>query len=255
MSRPHRRLIVAAVAVVVTGLATAAVALPGPAACAVVGLAGLHSLGDGLLTDSESTADQQGYRQLVRDARERIGATFGAVESRPLIVFFNDASGLGPFRLNRYGSTQMIGSRACVMVGPAGQSIDVVAHELMHGEVHHRVGYRQRLLTVPTWFDEGVAMQVDYRGRYALSLQDATASDADVVRDLTTGSRFFVENDEALTRHYAFAKAVIASWVERVGPAALYPRLERLRAGEPFDEVLPVQELALPVDRRPASSH
>ena len=241
MSSIKRTFLAATCIVAVTSLATVALALPGLTACALVGIAGLHPLGDGLLTDSDSKADHRRYIQLARDARARIEATFGVVESKPILVFFSGPSGFGPFKLNSYGSTQMVGSRACVMVGPRGQNIDVVAHELMHGELHHRAGYLRRFLQVPTWFDEGVAMQVDYRSRYLLLPPEA--QNADYIRASTTESSFFVADDEALTRNYASAKEVVASWVRRVGAATLYLRLHRLKNGEPFSEVVPEREL------------
>ncbi len=151
-------------------------------------------------------------------------------------MFFNHPDGLGPFRLNAYGSTQFIGSRACVLVGPKGQNVDVVAHELMHAEIHHRVGYLKRFLQLPTWFDEGVAMQVDYRPRYRLSPKDV--QNADDVRGLTTFSKFFEGNEQAVVRNYAAAKFVVASWLSKVGPTSLYLHLRRMRDGESFAEVI-----------------
>jgi len=222
----------------VASIAAAAFAFPGQAACVVVETAGLHTLNDGLLTDSALQADHLRYSQLVGDARARIQATFGAVKSKPILVFFN-GMGIGPFKLNSHGSTQMIGSRTCVMIGPEGQSVDVVAHELMHSELHYRAG----ALQVPVWFDEGVAMQVDHRDRYTLSAQKNGHSDC--VRALATASSFFVADDEVLTRNYACAKEVVASWVARTGSAALYPRLDALKNGAPFAKVFPEQELSL----------
>jgi hypothetical protein len=238
---PVKQTLLIAIGTTVALVATAAYALPGPTACALVGLAGLNALGDGVVTDSKSEADHRRYIQLVRDARERIEATFGTPESKPIVVIFNGSDGFGPFKLNGYGSTQMVGSRACVMVGPKGQNIDVVAHELMHGELHYRVGPVHRFLQVPTWFDEGIAMQVDYRSRYLLSPQEAV--DSDYVRALTTASSFFAGDDEALTRNYASAKAVVAAWVVRVEPATFYSRLLRLKSGESVAEVVPEREL------------
>lgn len=214
---------------------TFAFALPGPTACMLVGVTALHALSDGSLTDSESAADQQRYVQLTRDARARIEGTFGAAESKPILVFFNHPNGFGPFRLNAHGSTQFIGSRACIMVGPKGQSVDVVAHELMHAEIHHRVGYLKRFLQLPTWFDEGVAMQVDHRPRYTLSPQDA--QNVDDVRGLTTFSSFFTGDEQTVVRHYAAAKQVAAAWLSTVGPASLYARLQRMRDGESFADI------------------
>jgi hypothetical protein len=249
---PKRTFLIATFGVAVTLIATVAFALPGPTTCALVGMAGLNTLSDGLLTDSKSEADHRRYIQLTRDARARIEATFGTPESKPIFVIFNGPEGFGPFKLNSYGSTQMAGSRVCVMVGPKGQNIDVVAHELMHGELHYRVGPVARFLQVPTWFDEGVAMQVDYRSRYLLSPQEAL--DSDYVRALTTASSFFSGDEEALTRNYASAKAVVAPWVAKAGPATLYPRLHRLKSGESFAEVVHERELTLRSSELPSGS-
>jgi hypothetical protein len=231
-----RTLLAATFAVALVSATTFAFGLPGPTACLFVGVAELHKLSDGSLTDNESEVDQRRYVQLTRDARARIEGTFGSVESKPTLVFFSRPDGFGPFRLNAYGSTQFIGRRACVMVGPKGQSVDVVAHELMHAEIHHRVGYLKRFLQLPTWFDEGVAMQVDYRNRYSLSSQDA--QNADYVRGLTTFSSFFKDDEQAVIRNYASAKQVAASWLSKVGTTSLYSRLQRMRNGESFAEII-----------------
>ena len=122
------------------------------------------------------------------------------------------------------------------MIGPKGRSIDIIAHELMHAELHHRVGSLEYFLKVPTWFDEGVAMQVDFRPRYALR-EDKTA-EANRVRELTTSSKFFVSDDEELTRNYSFAKHEVSKWLSVVGSDTLYSRLTRIKSGETFSEIL-----------------
>lgn len=242
---PIKRTLLAVTFAVTLASATAfAFALPGPTACLLVGVAELHKLSDGSLTDSESEVDQQRYVQLTRDARVRIESTFGSIESKPILVFFSRPDGFGPFTLNAYGSTQFIGSRACVMVGPKGQSVDVVSHELMHAEIHHRVGNLKRFLQLPTWFDEGVAMQVDYRNRYSLSSQDA--QNADYVRGLTTFSSFFKGDEQVVVRNYASAKQVVASWLSRVGNTSLYSRFQRMRNGESFADIThPITQVSI----------
>lgn len=243
--RPARAAIV--IALTLASAATLAFALPGPSACLFIGAVDLHRLPDGSLTDSASASDRLRYLQLTRDARARIESTFGAVNSKPVLVYFNGRSSagsdgssdgrsgsLGPFKLNSYGSTQFIGSRACILIGPQGQNVDVVAHELMHGELHHRVGYWQRFLQVPTWFDEGLAMQVDFRPRYTLS--SAGAEEQAYLKNLTTSTSFFVADDKTLTRHYALAKRVVADWLHTAGANTLYPRLQRIQDGATFIE-------------------
>lgn len=230
------KILIATFAVILASATTFAFALPGPTACLLIGVTELHKLSNGSLAKSESKADHRHYVQLARDARARIESTFGAVESQPILVFFDQPDGFGPFRMNAYCSIHFIGSRACVMVGPKGQNVDVVAHELMHAEIHHRVGYLKRFLQLPTWFDEGVAMQVDYRPRYSLSPLDA--QNTPYVRDLITYSTFFKGDDQALTRNYASAKHEVASWLSKVGSASLYSHLERMRDGASFAEAI-----------------
>ena len=238
-----QRVVLAVLFAVPLTAAAAVFALPGPAACALAGATGMRTLADGSRTHSASEADHRRYAQLSHDARARIEAAFGAAEAKPVVIFFNGPEGFGPFRLNGYGSTQMIGGRSCVLIGPQGQNVDVVAHELMHAELHARTGYLAYFLQVPTWFDEGVAMQVDHRPAYALSPQ--ASAKAGYVRALTTSAAFADADEKGLTRNYASAKAVVAGWVANAGQASLYPRLDRLKSGQPFAEVFPESELAL----------
>jgi hypothetical protein len=235
MSPIKRSLVVFSIAFAVVSVNTFALTLPWRSTCLLVAGAELRANADALLNGKGSAVDQQRHDQLVRDARARIEATFGAVESKPILVFFSDPSGYGTFKLNAYGSTQFIGSHACVMIGPKGQNVDVVAHELMHAEIYHRVGYLKRLLQLPTWFDEGVAMQVDHRPRYALSAQNEPHPD--YVRGLTTFSSFFSGDEQAVVRNYAAAQQVVASWLSRVGRDSLYTRLQRMKNGESFREI------------------
>jgi hypothetical protein len=224
------------VAVAAATLASVAASFPGPTSCLLVGASKQFVLKGDALVDSTSPVDHQDYLQLIYEGRKRIDVTFGKVEANPIVVFLGESNRIGPFKLNSYGSTHLVGSRACVVIGTDGRSVDVVAHELMHAEVSHRMGYLAYVLDVPSWFDEGVAMQVDYRTRYSLSAQEATG--AHHVRALTAASTFFVDDDEALTRNYSYAKYEVSKWLSRIGSANLYSRLARIRSGSSFEEVL-----------------
>ena len=46
-------------------------------------------------------------------------------------------------------------------------NIDIIAHELTHAELHTRLNMKA-LKSIPTWFDEGLATQNDYREQYGL---------------------------------------------------------------------------------------
>ena len=235
MPKPRKGHLLITVALALAGCAAFATAQPGPTACLLVGLSGFSEVSNRTLADRDLTSDSQRLLQITSDARNRIETVFGKLESRSTLVFLGSSSRVGPFKLNAFGSTQFIGSHVCVMVGLKGQNVDVVAHELMHAELSQRVGYLKYLTEIPTWFDEGLAMQVDYRARYALSAQVAQSSNQ--VRKLTTDGSFFVADDNALKFNYASAKHEVATWLSEVGTATLYSRLARMKAGELFAEI------------------
>jgi hypothetical protein len=234
---PNKRLSLALVALfTVVTVTTCAAALPGPTACLLVAATGPSELSPDILADRDSGIDSRVYLSLVHEARQRIESTFGKAEAKPIVVFLGRTARIGPFRLNAYGSSQFVGGRACVMIGPEGRSVDVVAHELMHAELNHRVGSLNYFRDVPTWFDEGLAMQVDHGRQYLLTAHDARNSDR--VRALTKSAQFFVADDEALTYNYASAKHEVAEWLSQVGAANLYIRLGRVRAGASFADAV-----------------
>jgi len=212
-----RRLILVLMLAVIALLA-GGLAKPGMAACGLIDLIPRASA-----TDVETG--------LVADARRRIHQSFGPPIAEPRIVFWDRRGLLGMLLLNEYGSMEVIGARACVFVGPKGRTADIVAHELMHAELFARVGAWAYLARIPTWFNEGLAMQVDHRERYLLP----KGTDSEFVRNATSAGDFFVGGDEELTRNYAAAKAQVARWVATVGASSVYGQLGRIQAGEPFD--------------------
>jgi SpoVK/Ycf46/Vps4 family AAA+-type ATPase len=216
----HRALLIF-FAVLGSGTAAYAYLNPGVAACSV---------------SKNNQVRSAIHDQLVTDSRARIQQTFGSLQSKPLVVFFDEPDTFWPFRPNEYGSTNFIGSKVCVIVGSKGQNIDVLSHELMHAEIADRVGYWRRFTQLPVWFDEGLAMQVDYRPDY--NLPESASSKADDVKSLRTASDFFAANDATLTKNYASAKVVVKKWVADIGFANVYSQLDRVRAGESFESMI-----------------
>ena len=225
-----------ALVLVITPIAVV-VAQPQAGACALINYRGLEKVAPGILATSDVTIRQRlDFVRLQAAAKLRMANTFGAPRALPLIVI-GSAEALR--RLfpgsSSYATTIYIPHRSCVFVGPLGHDVDILAHEAMHAEIHDRVGHWQRLTQIPTWFDEGLAMQVDYRERYAWS-QNAGAVDSGTVKQWTSRSRFFHGNDEQLTRHYAMAREEVRSWLQKLGRENTYGFLERVRRGARFLE-------------------
>jgi hypothetical protein len=233
-----RFILVSIAAIIVLGTATLAFAFPGGTACALIEFSGLETLPDGTRLPSSSTnAERQAMLEIQAQAKTRITTMFGAPRAKPLVVFLNNPATVFTFKSNGYGSTFFVGPRVCVILGPEGTNIDVVAHELLHAELSERVGPWRRFREIPAWFDEGLAMQVDFRSRYNSS-QAVDATELASLRTLRSMDQFYAGNDEAITQHYARSKQAVAQWLEKIGRSNLYSRLERIRAGESLNSVL-----------------
>ena len=214
-----------------------ALAQPQSAACATIDYRGLDQVAPGIFASSDVTIDQRlDFVRLRAAAKLRIANTFGATRASAVIVIGSTQALRHLFPgSSAYASTIYVPYRSCVIVGPKGHDVDILAHEELHAEIHHRVGHWRRLTQIPTWFDEGLAMQVDYRERYTWSLESGEV-DSGSVKQWTSRAQFFRGNDEELTRHYAMAKEEVSLWLQKLGPRNLYDFLERIRLGDGFVE-------------------
>lgn len=210
----------------------AVVALPGSTACLLLAGARLQQDPQEIVVLPDSgTGQQTAYHQLVMEGQRRISETFGRPQAKPMVVFFNRAKTFWPLRLNPYGQTATLGSKACLLIGPYGQNLDVVAHELMHAELHHRVGFWKKFREIPAWFDEGVAMQVDFRRKYDTKAEHLL--DSSYVRE-SVSYRSFAQG----ANPYTAAKKEVQELLAELDRHSLYERLALIRNGEPFESAM-----------------
>jgi len=182
-------------------------------------------------------ADGKGHSdaqiELLKKASDRIESKFGSLRAEPIVYFFDQEDEYLMRQLNQYGSTLHLAYRSCLAIGPFGQNVDVVAHELMHAELRERTGFWNRTTKIPSWFDEGLAMQVDYRDQYKLDQHVKTA----YVRELKTGRKFNQANSGNLTLTYGAVKSEVQAWPQMNSPKEVFALLEKVRQGSSFDSI------------------
>lgn len=209
--------IAATIGILTIALGLAALSRPATAACIFA-------------FENELTESQA---EIILSAKARIRSRFGPLESQPVVYFFDAPDSYWPLALNSYGSTSYLGYKTCVAIGPNGQNVDVVAHELMHAETASHTGFWARSKKLPIWFDEGLAMQVDFRERYNLR----KGADFSFVTHLKSSRAFFVSDRELLTEHYAAAKAAVKLTLSGESESDVYSQLKQLREGRTFDSI------------------
>ncbi len=206
---------------------------------AFVGFSNFHTAEAKLFIDYQlNEREQADTLKKLDSARKRIEETFGAMKADPVIIIAGDAE-----TANRYGvndtpaSSSFVPWGIYIVVNQKQSSIDVFAHELVHAEIAERLGYIRRLNNLPTWFDEGVAMQVDHRAHYMPSYKAVDRTEISRVKQLQNPSRFWSADKGQNIRNYQAAKAAVAELFIHNPPATLYEKLEKMRMGESLSDI------------------
>ena len=117
------------------------------------------------------------------------------------------------------------------------ESIDqnIISHELSHAILYKNIGWYKRTFIIPTWFDEGLAMQVDDRTYYSVDTL-LVKRPAQKLQDITIfkkASDFFSGDNETIILHYATAKYVVHEWLKT---HYLKNFIDAIRRGENFNK-------------------
>jgi hypothetical protein len=110
---------------------------------------------------------------------------------------------------------------------------DMLSHELLHAEFCSRTGYFKNK-NIPVWFDEGLAMLVDYRKEYSeekySELKDSVETKIKL-SELAAPEKFYSGNHYV---HFLAARHEVYSWYNHVKIEGLKDLINRTANGENF---------------------
>ena len=92
--------------------------------------------------------------------------------------------------------------------------------------------------SIPTWFDEGLALQNDYREQYSLDAwKDQTENGKNViaVEDMDTPSEFYSGTKEDRRFRYLNAKHEVSEWMNNHKQNGLLELIDKLNNGSDFN--------------------
>ena len=192
----------------------------------------LEEISPNLYVDPQMPETQRLFLLInLADSKERIRSLYGEYTADPLLIAGHTMDVMkdyGGNSYNRTGRTYLTPVATIVVLGPDGVvSRDVLSHELAHAEFVNRIGYRHKD-AIPSWFDEGLAVQFDYRfpdsdGRFG----SANGEAAFELDQLGT-----IEYDDWLG--YAKSKQEVGRWLEVVGEEGFRDFLQAIRSGDNF---------------------
>lgn len=191
---------------------------------------------------SKGTPDwvQDSLLSMVTKAKERNEAFWEERKGEPILIFCYKK-----WRFDRMGvagkpaSTWLSLAGAYVVLGPSAFNLDIISHELCHAELLAQVGWLARDNEIPTWFDEGLAMQLDHRSRYAeknLKRFGADLLQQNDVQLLNGPEEFWSENNDITRLRYILAKQTVHEWLGANPKEKLGLFCSKLRNGVSFEK-------------------
>lgn len=178
---------------------------------------------------SDEVAQQ--INDMIRSAIERIHDVYGTPKLQPRILILSDPQMAAKWGANETASMHRLPWRSCIVIGPKGQNVDVIAHELIHAEIMHRVGFFRFMKEIPVWFDEGAALTLDYREPFLP--ENIRLSDAEIesVKALSSGRAFFSGD---IHKNYQAARLTVEPLINA---DTFFDDLDQISAGASFNSV------------------
>ncbi|GAA4457886.1 hypothetical protein GCM10023189_29290 [Nibrella saemangeumensis] len=118
------------------------------------------------ISEGTPAPQQQQLRENVKLAHERLRRYWSPLQGRAVLIYCRTPEDYNQYCVGGEGAGCSLGTpwgTSFLVLGPDGNNIDVIAHELCHDELFARLGWLTVKRQIPQWFNEGLAMMVDYR--------------------------------------------------------------------------------------------
>ena len=175
-------------------------------------------------------------KNLIQQAKIRSGKFWGEGRSNPKFIYCGNREDY-----KKFGSPNMTPAVAhmklgsFVVISKNGVDLDIIAHEISHTELYARIGFYNREFKIPTWFDEGLAMQIDHRSYYsidALKVKSNGFKNLPNVKEMNSFAQFGRGTKEEVMLNYSTAKYEVAKWYT---PKKLKTFIQKINEGNNFE--------------------
>jgi hypothetical protein len=186
-----------------------------------------------------TTRQRERLQQHISTARQRIQTFWGSRQGQAILIYCPQQEVYEQYCLGGEGAGCSLGmpwGTSYLVLGPDGNNSDVLAHELCHDELFARLGWWRVKRQIPQWFNEGLALMVDYRftdpavwQTDSLSAEDALTlrrryfyrSSMLKLSDLETTRDFFGGDYRHVMLAYQTAADEVARWLRIVGSVSV----------------------------------
>jgi hypothetical protein len=219
--------------------------------CATIGLSDFIEIDTGIYASNVMSAtEKKDLVELIKASRQRQKNFWGKTVEEPVIIFCHSSELYQKYGSRNGSPANYFGSLlgSYVVISPAGLDVDVISHEMCHAELTGRLGWLTMNTKVPQWFNEGLALMVDYRFPHANG-QISYRKYQQKWNELTYGSNFnlnlqALEDIESFAPTDAYSQQLaylrsgmeVSRWLEKVHRKGLLRFVSKIQAGGNFEE-------------------
>ena len=184
--------------------------------------------------------DRQELLEMIEQAKDRVRAFFGGLLFQDETIFIIYDDGKLTRKLGEDHGTVVFSfptETHYICISDKYLELDILAHEITHAELRSRLSAKAQK-AIPTWFDEGLALQNDYRESYSEAqwiAQTDNGKHTVALEDMDTPAEFYAGEVEDRRFRYLNAKHELDVWMTAHGQQGLLDLLEELNGGADFN--------------------
>ena len=184
--------------------------------------------------------DKQELFEMIEQAKDRVRTFFGELyfQDETILIICDDEKLIR--KLGEDHGTFIVSFPAeahYICISDAYLKLDILAHEITHAELRSRLSAKAQK-AIPTWFDEGLALQNDYRESYSEAqwiAQTDNGKNTVALEEMDTPAEFYAGEAEDRRFRYLNAKHELNVWMTVHGQHGLLELLEKLNDGIDFN--------------------
>ena len=186
--------------------------------------------------------NRQELLEMIEQAKDRVRIFFGDLHFQDETTFIICDDGKQTRKLGEDHGTVIISFPAeayYICISDEYLELDILAHEITHVELRSRLSAKAQK-AIPTWFDEGLALQNDYRENYSEEqwvAQTDNGKNTIALEDMDTPAEFYAGEVEDRRFRYLNAKHELYVWMTAHGQHGLLELLDKLNGGADFNIV------------------
>ena len=197
-------------------------------------------IADHVYINQNYSGNRQELLGMIEQSEERVKAFFGDLYYMDETTFIIcDDNGLIRKLGEDHGTVILSfpSEKRYICISDEYLELDILAHEITHAELRARLSVKAQK-RIPTWFDEGIALQNDYRERYSEELwiaQTDNGKNTVALEEMDTPSEFYAGEAEDRRFRYLNAKHELSGWMAVHGQQGLLKLLEQINDGVDFN--------------------